>query len=148
MSAKVWALAIDYPFTHTQKAVMLALANQCDEFGRNCYPSFDLIARHTSLSRRTIFEALGQLEYDGFLSRVQIRNTQRVEFRIHVDRLKQPDLPLLSPDDDAARKVPRKTSAGGAPVREAHQCRSCKNRCAWRTTQCGRRTNRCASCTP
>lgn len=123
MSAKVFAMVLDYPFSHTQKAVMLALANQCNDFGQHCFPSFELIQRHTSLGRRTIFDALAQLEEGGFITRVPIRNSQRVEFRIHVAALAQPDLPGLEPEDPAGKRA-KPTSAGAAPVREPHQCAS------------------------
>ena len=127
MSAKVMAAVLDYPFAHTQKAVMLALANQCNDFGQHCFPSFELIQRHTSLGRRTIFDALKQLEDEGFVTRVQLRNSQRVEFRVHVDRLQQIDLPELVPEDPAGKRAGKRrlgASAGAAPVREAHQCGS------------------------
>jgi hypothetical protein len=103
-------MVLEYPFPHVQKAVMLALGNQCNDFGMHCFPSYELIQRHTSLSRRTVFEAISQLEEEGFLSRVPLANSQKVEFRIHVERLAQAD--LLAPT----------TSAPRAPVREAHQC--------------------------
>lgn len=121
LSAKVFALAIDYPFSHTQKAVMLALANQCDDFGGNCFPSFDLILRHSSLSRRAMFEAMSQLEEGGFISRLPLGNTQRVQFRIHVDKLQQSFLPGIGPQTASPQRA-RPTSAPAAPVQEAHQC--------------------------
>ena len=123
MSAKVFSLVLEYPFSHTQKAVMLALANQCNDFGQHCFPSFELIQRHTSLGRRTIFDALAQLEESGFISRLQIRNSQRVEFRLHIEALQQPNLPGLEPEDPAGKRV-KPTSAAAAPVQEAHQCES------------------------
>lgn len=127
MSAKVMAAVLDYPFPHTQKLVMLALANQCNDFGQHCFPSFELIQRHTSLGRRTIFDALKVLEEEGFVTRVQLRNSQRVEFRLHVDRLQQIELPELIPEDPAGKRKSRAreaTGAGAAPVREAHECGS------------------------
>jgi len=123
VSAKVFALVLDYPFSHTQKAVMLALANQCNDFGQHCFPSFDLIQRHTSLGRRTIFDALAQLEDSGFLTRLPLKNTQRVEFRLHVERLQQTNLPGIEPEDPAGRRA-KPTGAGAAPVRQPHQCGS------------------------
>lgn len=130
------AAVLDYPFPHTQKAVMLALANQCNDFGQHCFPSFDLIQRHTSLGRRTIFDALKLLEDEGFVTRVQLRNSQRVEFRVHVERLQQIELPQLVSEDPAgqrAKKGRTTTSAGAAPVRVAHQC-------GWRTSADGSKT--------
>lgn len=121
LSAKVFALAIDYPFGHTQKAVMLALANQCNDFGEHCFPSYDLILRHCSLSRRAMFEALAQLEEGGFISRLPIQNTQRIEFRIHVSKLQQSFLPGIGPEISPPTRA-NNTSAPAAPVQEAHQC--------------------------
>ena len=112
MSTKAQNLVLEYPFPPSQKLVMLALSNQCDDFGRNCFIGFDTVMRHTSLKRRTIFEVMAQLETDGFLRRVPIGNGRgraaKVGFEINIQRMQQGD--LLG------------NGAVAAPVRQPHQC--------------------------
>lgn len=66
LSAKLFALTLDTALPHVQKMVMLALANQANDYGEDCFPSFELIQRHSSLSRRTVFQALAALEEGGY----------------------------------------------------------------------------------
>jgi hypothetical protein len=120
LSAKLFALTLDTALPHVQKMVMLALANQANDYGEDCFPSFELIQRHSSLSRRTVFQALAALEEGGFISRRPL-GLQRVEFVIHVDRLQQEELPMPA---TRTRNVPRPTGAPAAPVRQTHQCAS------------------------
>jgi hypothetical protein len=51
------------------KAVLLALANHCDEHGGNCYPSQEVIETLTELSVDTIQRQLVALESAGLIAR-------------------------------------------------------------------------------
>jgi hypothetical protein len=51
------------------KAVLLSLANHCDERGGECYPSQGLIQRETGLSLDTIQRQLALLELGGWFTR-------------------------------------------------------------------------------
>ena len=51
------------------KAVLIALANHCDERGGNCYPSQEVIEALTELSMDTIQRQLKELTGAGFITR-------------------------------------------------------------------------------
>lgn len=115
MSIKLMQLVWDTPLPQTRKMVMLSLADQANDHGE-CYPSVATIAARCSCSRRTVFEALADLEAEGFLSRKMLPG-QRVLFKISAERLRQLELP-------GTNQCATRTSAPRAPVQEAHQCAS------------------------
>jgi hypothetical protein len=51
------------------KAVLLSLANHCDDDGGSCFPGQDLIQIETELSLDTIQRQLGVLESGGWIKR-------------------------------------------------------------------------------
>jgi hypothetical protein len=51
------------------KAVLVALANPCDEHGGNCFPGQEAIEALTELSLDTIQRQLRALELAGFIKR-------------------------------------------------------------------------------
>lgn len=112
MSTKAQTLVYEYPFPPSQKLVMLALSNQCDDYGRNCFIGFPTMMRHTGLKRRTIFDVMNQLEAADFLRRVAIGSGRgraaKVGYEINIQRLQQGD--LLG------------NCAAAASVQQPHQC--------------------------
>lgn len=68
----------------SQKLVLLALADHADQ-NAVCYPSVARIEKYTALGRSTIFQAIGELEELGFITRLKRRarggaNTYRLHF--------------------------------------------------------------------
>lgn len=121
MSGLICALALRSRLPNSQKLVMLALGDQANDYGENCFPGLELIMQLSSLSRRTVFTVLAELEGEGYITRVPV-GVQRVGYVIHVGRLRQSELPLPS---ERTRDVPRsdqcksRTGANLAPVQTA-----------------------------
>ena len=69
----------------TDQLVLLAIADRCDDDGREAYPSTDTIARKTRLTRRTVIDALKRLEHEVGVLTVRRgagkRGTHRYEVR-------------------------------------------------------------------
>jgi len=65
MMADVWE---NGPIDPTEHAVLLYLANRCDDDGKNCFPSKTLIAKNTRYSERTVQRVLIILEKGDWLS--------------------------------------------------------------------------------
>lgn len=93
----VWELALP----PTEKIVLLALADQASDEGRQCWPSVARIARRCGLAHRTIRDALGRLEAKGHLTRDH-RDGATTDYRIH------PDM-----------SAPRAMDAAGRPTADA-----------------------------
>lgn len=81
----VWDL--DLP--PSEKIVLLALADQANDAGRNCWPSVPTIARRSSQGERTVRRALQSLEAKGLLS-IHHRTGTSSQYHIH---LSHPDTP-------------------------------------------------------
>jgi hypothetical protein len=60
-----WALRQKLP--GTAKLVLIALCNHADDDTGHCWPSADLIARHASCSRRSVFTYLAALRRNGYV---------------------------------------------------------------------------------
>jgi len=89
----------------SSKAVMVALANHCDEAGGNCYPSQEIIQSLTELSLDTIQRQLEALTSADFISRkkrpaVRGRWTSW-SYQINLSKLIDPAA-SCGPDDQAA----------------------------------------------
>ena len=68
MSVKIMAQVWTIPMTPTQKLVLLALADNCNDRGE-CYPSITNICEKSGLSDRGVQKAISELENMGFLMR-------------------------------------------------------------------------------
>lgn len=81
----VWDL--DLP--PSEKIVLLALADQANDAGRNCWPSVPTIARRSSQGERTVRRALQSLESKGFLS-IHHRTGTSSQYHIHLRQSETP----------------------------------------------------------
>lgn len=104
-------LVWDLPLPIARKMLLLSLADQANDSGQ-CWPELDDLAARCSMSRRTLFDCLRELEEVGLLSRIH-RGTAgalRVIFQVHESALRQQDL-LAEPGEKFA------------PVRNLHRCK-------------------------
>jgi hypothetical protein len=74
----VWALELP----PTEKIVLLALADQASDEGRQCWPSVGRVARRCGLAERTVRHALAALEAKRHLTRDH-REGASTDYRIH-----------------------------------------------------------------
>lgn len=127
MSIRLMTLVWDKPLPVARKMLLLSLADQANDAGE-CWPELDDLAARCSVSRRTLFECLKELEEGGFIDRRHVGppGRQRVVFRVNEDVLRQCEL-LAEPTP------PRMPGPGAksAPVQNPHQrenCTGAKNR--------------------
>lgn len=102
-------LVWDAELPQSRKFLLLSLADQANDAGE-CWPSITTIASRCSMGRRTVFDALAELEAEGWLDRQPLPG-QRVAFHLNVSKLSQ--LPL------AVRST---TGAKSAPVQKPQGC--------------------------
>lgn len=63
--ADVWDFGPDDPIDNS---VLLRLANHCNDFGRQCFPSIEEVAAKVRRSVRTVSRSIAQLEADDWIS--------------------------------------------------------------------------------
>lgn len=86
MSVKVQSMVWDADIEHNQKYVLIALADQANDFGKECWPSIAYLAAKCNLSDRSVQRSLKKLEEDGLISR-QARYGRSTYFTIFLSRL-------------------------------------------------------------
>jgi len=67
-------------------SVFICLARHIEEDG-SCFPSVSLISKETGFNRDTVFNALGKLEFMGYIARRQKTDTKSGKFRSNVYQL-------------------------------------------------------------
>lgn len=92
--AKVWN--IDLPAK--EKLVLLAMADNADPYGNNCFPSMSTISQKTSMPLRTVQRAIAALKKQGVLRVMSAANYRRpTVYRIILSGLEAP--PVLGPKE-------------------------------------------------
>ena len=79
----VWRL----PLQATRKMVLLALADNANDEGSDCWPSIGKLVEKCSMSERAVQGHLAALEDDGYIKRHE-RLGRSNKFTIHVDRIR------------------------------------------------------------
>jgi DNA-binding transcriptional ArsR family regulator len=79
----VWKLSIQAP----RKMVLLALADNANDEGTDCWPSVGKLVEKCSMSERAVQGHLAALEEDGYIKRHE-RLGRSNKFTIHVDRIR------------------------------------------------------------
>ncbi len=79
----VWRL----PLQATRKMVLLALADNANDEGTDCWPSVGKLVEKCSMSERAVQGHLSALEEDGYIKRHE-RLGRSNKFTIHVDRIR------------------------------------------------------------
>lgn len=97
-----WAFEVE-GLKPSEKAVLICLANHADEYGY-CYPSQERLARHTSLTTRSIRTACDGLEAKGVIERRREQARTNNYIRYTYDLIKQD----VASDD----KLPENSSGG------------------------------------
>jgi len=124
VSVKLMTAAWDTKLASVRKLVLLALCDNANDQGQ-CYPSVKTLEEKCSLSRRSIFQAISELEAAGFLIKDEIRAGRSTVYQITnpctwrtsaVDALVH--LPHHSGAEDAPPPVhvAHHSGAGGAPI--------------------------------
>jgi hypothetical protein len=87
VSNKLQALVWAHKMTHSQQAVMLALADSGHDDGSNIYPSFGYLAWKTEYSVRQVMRIVGELRKLGAVKRIRRGNSQKRsnEYRLNFD---------------------------------------------------------------
>lgn len=118
MSTKMLDLAWDADLTLSRKMVLIALADQANDYGE-CYPGIETLRRRCSMGLRTVYEALAELEAEGLVSREQLPG-QKTLYRISIHALQQGELAIggAAAAGCGRRTVREPQGAAGAPRRE------------------------------
>jgi len=116
MSVKLMSQVWDLDLPPGEKLVLLALADQANDEGRQCWPSVDTIGRRSGQGERTVRRALATLEDKGFLTR-QHRDGTSTQYHVHPCHNGTPANPAPLPKTtktpaNLAPKTPRTTTNG------------------------------------
>jgi len=112
MSIALMTLAWKSGYQSGQKMVLLALCDNANDQGE-CYPSISMLSAKCSLSERSVFNHIAELEKDGAIRR-ENRNGRSTIY--HVDPCK-----FCTPANSAPLQILHPTPATVAP----HPCRFC-----------------------
>lgn len=82
MSIKLMSLVWEIDLPPGEKLVLLALADQANDEGTQCWPSVETIAKRSGQGVRTVRRALASLEQAGHLTR-QHRDGTSTQYRVH-----------------------------------------------------------------
>jgi len=104
MSVKVQSMVWDADIEHNQKFVLIALADQANDFGKECWPSIMRLADKCNLSERAVQTNLKRLEEAGIISR-NMRTGRSTYFTIYLDKL----IELQKPSRDGYRIISPKS---------------------------------------
>jgi DNA-binding transcriptional regulator GbsR (MarR family) len=81
--------ALDSDLNPVQKFVLLVMANYANDEGQNVYPSHELIAQKTSLTRRTVVTTVKQLSELGYVSLEGKRGNRQNVYTLNVEKFSQ-----------------------------------------------------------
>ncbi len=75
----------------TATHVLVALANEADDDGRNCFPGLRRIARRARVSERTVIRTIQDLEREGWLKVIERRHGPRAYnmYELNAERLQE-----------------------------------------------------------
>jgi len=106
MSLRIMTIVWETSLPAAQKMVLLALADNSDDEGRNCFPSTGTITRKCSMSHRSVFRHLASLEANELISRKE-RPGHSTNYILHVEKIRaQTKLQSLERAKFAKKSVP------------------------------------------
>ena len=82
MSVKLMAIVWELDLPPGEKLVLLALADQANDDGRQCWPAVETIAHRSGQGVRTVRRALASLETAGHLTRAH-RDGTSSQYHVH-----------------------------------------------------------------
>lgn len=105
-----------------RKLVLLKLADNANDDGR-CWPSYDTIAKHCEMSKRTVMRHIQQLEEDGFLTITHRKKEGSNENKSNIYTLKLASdrMTPLNNDLGSDRMTPRGDTGSLGVVTQDHQ---------------------------
>lgn len=108
MSIALMTLVWELDLPPGEKLVLLALADQANDNGAQCWPSVDTIARRSGQGERTVRRALASLETKGHLTRDH-RDGTSTKYRVHPCQIGTPakKTPLPKTTKTPAKLAPK-----------------------------------------
>jgi hypothetical protein len=108
MSIKLMSLVWELDLPPGEKLVLLALADQANDEGRQCWPSVDTIGQRSGQGERTVRRALASLEERGHLTR-QHRDGTSTQYHVHPCQTGRPvkSAPLPKTTSTPAKLAPK-----------------------------------------
>lgn len=108
MSVRLMSIVWDLDLPPGEKLVLLALADQANDQGTQCWPSVATIAKRSGQGERTVRRALSDLETKGHLTRDH-RDGTSTQYRVHPCQIGTPDktAPLPKTTDTPAKLAPK-----------------------------------------
>jgi hypothetical protein len=96
MSVRLMSAVWELDLPPGEKLVLLALADQANDEGRQCWPAVSTIARKSGQGERTVRRALSDLESKGHLTR-QHRDGSSTQYHVHPCQIGTPANPAPLP---------------------------------------------------
>jgi hypothetical protein len=89
MSVKIMSLVWELDIEHSERIILLAMADHANDDGQNCYPSNAYLAWKTGYSERSVRRIHRALELTGIITRVAHQEGGRgfaTEYRLNVEK--------------------------------------------------------------
>lgn len=108
MSIRLMSLVWDLDLPPGEKLVLLALADQANDEGRQCWPSVSTIGRRSGQGERTVRRAIADLETKGHLTR-RHRDGASTQYHVHPCQIGTPaeTAPLPKTTETPAKLAPK-----------------------------------------
>ena len=104
LSVKLMSVVWELDLPPSEKLVLLALADQANDEGRQCWPSLANIARRSGQNERTVRRALRSLEEKGHLEAIQRTGTSS-QYHLHPGHIAPPDKNDTNPGHHAPQTI-------------------------------------------
>jgi DNA-binding transcriptional ArsR family regulator len=111
----VWKLKLQAP----RKMVLLALADNANDEGTDCWPSIGKLVEKCSMSERAVQGHLSALEEDGYIRRHE-RLGRSNKFTIHVDRIRHELLQKIKALEDTPAESSPPANIADRPPQNLH----------------------------
>ena len=138
MSIKLMTVVWELDLPPGEKLVLLALADQANDDGRNCWPAVETICKRSGQGERTVRRALQSLESKGLLTRHHREGTS-TQYHIHPCQIGTPakTAPLPKTTKTPAKLAPKPSRTTITIQKEA---REHKIPADWQPSQFGKGT--------
>lgn len=122
MSIKLMTVVWDLDLPPGEKLVLLALVDQANDDGRNCWPSVETICKRSGQGERTVRRALQSLESKGLLTRHHREGTS-TQYHVHPCQIGTPaeTAPLPKTTKTPAKLAPKPSRTIKIKPKEARE---------------------------
>lgn len=133
MSIRLMSIVWDLDLPAGEKLVLLSLADQANDEGRQCWPSVETIMRRSGQGERTVRRAIATLEEKGHLTRYHRTGTS-TQYHVHPCQIGTPAnaAPLPNRQETPAKLAPKPPVTTNTPTKTSSSSEKRANKSRFR----------------